>query len=185
MPAGAASFDAAGATIVPGLIDTHAHLHYSAFDIYPETKWEYLVNLAYGVTTTYDPSAPTVDVFAQAEMVETGRMAGPRTYSSGMVLYGGQAQDIWAPVDNLEDARRQVKRMAAWGARMIKVYQQPRRSQRIWFAEAARQEKMLLTAEGGGDLFGDLTMVLDGYTAFEHSLPVELGDDVVDVRSNT
>jgi Tol biopolymer transport system component/imidazolonepropionase-like amidohydrolase len=177
VPDGAASFDAAGTSIVPGLIDTHAHLHYSAFEIYPETKWEYLANLAYGVTTTYDPSAPTVDVFAQAEMVETGRMIGPRIYSSGMVLYGGQAQDIWAQVEDLEDARRQVKRMQAWGALMIKVYQQPRRSQRLWFAEAARQEKMLLTAEGGGDLFGDLTMAMDGYTAFEHSLPVELGDD--------
>lgn len=178
VPAGAASFEAAGATIIPGLIDTHAHLHYSAFELYPETKWEYLANLAYGVTTTYDPSAPTIDVFAQAEMVEAGRMVGPRTYSSGMVLYGGEAQDYWAQVEDLEDARRQVARMKAWGARMIKVYQQPRRAQRRWFAEAARQEKMLLTAEGGGELFADLTMALDGFTAFEHSLPVELGADV-------
>jgi hypothetical protein len=105
-------------------------------------------------------------------------MTGPRIYSSGMVLYGGQAQDFWAQVEDLEDARRQVKRMQAWGARMIKVYQQPRRAQRLWFAQAAREEKMLLTAEGGGELFADLTMAMDGYTAFEHSLPVELGDDV-------
>lgn len=178
VPAGAASFDAAGTTIVPGFIDTHAHLHYSAFELFPESKWEYLANLAYGVTTTYDPSAPTIDVFAQAEMVEAGRMVGPRIYSSGMVLYGGQQTDIWAQVEDLEDARRQIRRMKAWGARMIKVYQQPRRAQRLWFAEAARQEKMLLTAEGGGELFADLTMAMDGFTAFEHSLPVELGDDV-------
>ncbi|MCB1032874.1 MAG: amidohydrolase family protein, partial [Acidobacteria bacterium] len=179
LPADTASFDASGTTVVPGLIDTHAHLHYSAFEVYPETKWEYLANLAYGVTTTYDPSAPTLDVFAQGEMVEAGKMVGPRIYSSGMVLYGGQQTDIWARVDSLEDARRQVRRMKAWGARMIKVYQQPRRSQRIYFAEAARQEKMLLTAEGGGELSTDLTMALDGYTAFEHSLPVALGDDTV------
>ena len=177
VPPGAATFDAAGTTVVPGFIDTHAHLHYSAFELFPETKWEYLANLAYGVTTTYDPSAPTIDVFAQGEMVEAGRMVGPRIYSSGMVLYGGQQTDIWAAVDDLEDARRQVKRMQAWGARMIKVYQQPRRAQRLWFAEAARQEKMLLTAEGGGELFTDLTMAMDGFTAFEHSLPVELGGD--------
>ena len=94
-----------GTTVVPGLIDTHAHLHYSAFEVFPETKWEYLTNLAYGVTTIYDPSAPTVDVFAQAEMVEAGRMVGPRVYSSGMVLYGGQQTDIWAAVDSQEDAR--------------------------------------------------------------------------------
>jgi Tol biopolymer transport system component/imidazolonepropionase-like amidohydrolase len=185
VPAGATELDATGKTVIPGLIDTHAHLHYSAFENYPETKWEYLANLAYGVTTTYDPSAPTIDVFAQAELVETGRMTGPRIYSSGMVLYGGQAQDFWAQVDDLEDARRQVKRMQAWGARMIKVYQQPRRAQRRWFAEAARQEGMLLTAEGGGELFNDLTMALDGYTAFEHSLPDELGDDFAKLLAGT
>ena len=72
VPAGAKTFDGTGKTVIPGLIDTHAHLHYSAFETYPETKWEYLANLAYGVTTTYDPSAPTVDVFAQAELVDWG-----------------------------------------------------------------------------------------------------------------
>lgn len=187
LPAGARTFDASGKTVIPGLIDTHAHLHYSAFETFPETKWEYIANLAYGVTTTYDPSAPTLDVFAQAEMVEAGVMQGPRVYSSGMVLYGGQPFDIWAEVNNQADALRQVRRMKAYGARMIKVYQQPRRSQRMYFAEACRKEHMLLTAEGAGELQTDLTMALDGYTAFEHSLPVSLGEDSVQLlaRSGT
>jgi Tol biopolymer transport system component/imidazolonepropionase-like amidohydrolase len=187
VPAGARTFEAAGKTVIPGLIDTHAHLHYSAFETFPETKWEYAANLAYGVTTVYDPSAPTIDVFAQAEMVEAGLMVGPRVFSSGDVLYGGQPFDIFAEVENEADARRQVRRMKAYGARMIKVYQQPRRSQRIYFAEAARKEKMLLTAEGAGEYQTDLTMALDGYTAFEHSLPVELREDAVQLlaRSGT
>jgi Tol biopolymer transport system component len=179
VPSGAREIDASGKTIIPGLIDTHAHLHYSGLEIFPELKWEYAANLAYGVTTVYDPSAPSLDVFAQAEMVEAGQMLGPRIYSSGDVLYGGQQTDIFAEVTDLESARRQVRRMKAYGARMIKVYQQPRRSQRIWFAEASRQEKMLLTAEGAGELGTDATMALDGYTAFEHSLPVELHEDQV------
>ncbi len=178
-PSGAKEIDGTGMTIIPGLIDAHAHLHYSGFEIFPETKWEYTANLAYGVTTVYDPSAPSLDVFAQAEMVEAGLMTGPRVYSSGDVLYGGQQTDIFAEVNDLEDARRQVRRMKAYGARMIKVYQQPGRAQRLWFAEAARQEKMLLTAEGAGEYNTDLTMVLDGYTAFEHSLPIELHDDAI------
>ena len=148
VPAGTQSFDGAGKTVIPGLIDTHAHLHYSAFELFPETKWEYVANLAYGVTTVYDPSAPSLDVFAQAEQVEAGLMVGPRVYSSGDVLYGGQQEDVFAEVNNLEDAKHQVRRMKAYGARMIKVYQQPRRSQRIYFAEACRDEQMLLTAEG-------------------------------------
>jgi imidazolonepropionase-like amidohydrolase len=187
VPAGARTFEAAGKTVIPGLIDTHAHLHYSAFETFPETKWEYAANLAYGVTTVYDPSAPTLDVFAQAEMVEAGLMLGPRVFSSGDVLYGGQPFDIFAEVENEADARRQVRRMKAYGARMIKVYQQPRRAQRIYFAEAARKEHMLLTAEGAGEFQTDLTMAMDGYTAFEHSLPVELREDAVQLlaRSET
>jgi len=187
VPANARSFDASGKTIIPGLIDTHAHLHYSGFELFPETKWEYAANLAYGVTTVYDPSAPSLDVFAQGEMVETGLMLGPRVYSSGDVLYGGQQADIFADVNDQDDARRQVRRMKAYGARMIKVYQQPRREQRLWFAEACREQKMLLTAEGAGEMHTDLTMAIDGYTAFEHALPVELREDYVQLiaRSKT
>jgi imidazolonepropionase-like amidohydrolase len=185
VPEGAKVWDAHGKTVIPGLIDTHAHMHYSGFEVFPDTKWEYAANLAYGVTTIYDPSAPSLDVFAQGEMVETGLMLGPRVYSSGDVLYGGQQADIWAEVNNLADARRQVRRMKAYGARMIKVYQQPKRSQRIWFAEASRDQHMLLTAEGAGELHTDLTMALDGFTSFEHSLPVELQRDVVELLATS
>ena len=187
IPAGARSLDARGTTVIPGLVDTHAHLHYSGFEIFPEQKWEYIANLAYGVTTTYDPSAPSLDVFAQGEMVEAGAIVGPRVYSSGDVLYGGQQTDIWAEVNNLADARRQVRRMKAYGARMIKVYQQPRRSQRIDFAEACREEKMRLTAEGAGEMQTDFSMAIDGFTSFEHSLPIELRTDTVQflARSGT
>jgi Tol biopolymer transport system component/imidazolonepropionase-like amidohydrolase len=187
VPAGTTEMDAAGKTVIPGLIDTHAHLHYSAFETFPETKWEYATNLAYGVTTVYDPSAPSLDVFAQAEMVDAGIMQGPRVFSSGDVLYGGQPFDIYAEVTSQADAVRQVRRMKAYGARMIKVYQQPRRAQRMYFAEACRREHMLLTAEGAGEMQTDLTMAMDGFTAFEHSLPVALHDDAVQLvaRSKT
>jgi Tol biopolymer transport system component/imidazolonepropionase-like amidohydrolase len=187
IPADARRLDAAGKTVAPGMIDTHAHLHYSGFETFPETKWEYVANLAYGVTTVYDPSAPSLDVFAQGELVEAGRMLGPRVLSSGMVLYGGQQTSIYAEVDSQDDARRQVRRMKAYGARMIKVYQQPRRDQRLWFAQACREEGMLLTVEGAGELHTDLTTVVDGFTAFEHAIPYELHDDVVQLlaRSGT
>jgi Tol biopolymer transport system component/imidazolonepropionase-like amidohydrolase len=186
-PASARVYDGTGKTVIPGLIDTHAHLHYSGFEIFPEAKWEYLANLAYGVTTVYDPSAPSLDVFSQAQDVEAGVMVGPRVYSSGTILYGGQQTGMYAEVNSLEDAKRQVRRMQAYGARLIKVYQQPRRAQRIWFAEACRQLHMLLTAEGGGELSTDLTMAMDGYTAWEHALPVELQRDAVELfaRSQT
>jgi len=57
----------------------------------------------------------------------------------------------------------------------------------MYFAEACRREHMLLTAEGGGELSTDMTMALDGFTAFEHALPVALGEDTVQLlaRSGT
>lgn len=62
---------------------------------------------------------------------------------------------------------------------MVKVYQQPDRRQRLWFIEACRREGMLATTEGAGELQTDLTMAADGYSAFEHALPVELRRDTV------
>ena len=49
---------------------------------------------------------------------------------------------------------------------------QPHRRQRQWVIQAAREEGMNVTNEGGGAFRLDLTMALDGYTGFEHSLPL-------------
>jgi hypothetical protein len=63
-------------------------LHYSTLDIFPQRPWKYLANLAYGVTTTHDPSASNEEVFGQSEMVAAGMMLGPRIFSTGYILYG-------------------------------------------------------------------------------------------------
>jgi Tol biopolymer transport system component/imidazolonepropionase-like amidohydrolase len=180
-PEGATVVSARGQTIVPGLIDVHAHMHYASMEFHPQQKWEYLAQLAYGVTTTFDPSAHNQDVFPQYEMVESGEMIGPRVFSTGDVIYGDERvfPVVYEPISSLEDARNVVKRFKAYDPIMLKEYMQPRRDQRQWLAQAARENNVAITAEGGADLAMDLTLVLDGYTAFEHSLPIELHDDVV------
>jgi Tol biopolymer transport system component/imidazolonepropionase-like amidohydrolase len=185
VPKDAASFDLAGKTVIPGMVDVHAHPHYSGFEIFPEKKWEYVANLAYGVTTLHDPSAHSIDVFAEAELVEAGEMLGPRIYSSGDVLYGGGQASVYAKVDSQEDALHVVRRMKAYGAHWLKVYQQPRRDQRIWFVEAARKEGVGVTMEGAGELHTDLTNFMDGFTGMEHSLPVPIYTDVATLAARS
>lgn len=171
VPAGARVVDVGGRTVIPGLFDAHAHLHYSALDIFPERPWKYLANLAYGITTTHDPSASTHEVFGQGEMVEAGLMTGPRIFSTGYILYGA-ANPARALTKSLDDARRHVRRLKSLGAFTVKSYMQPRREQRQWILQAAREEGMMVVPEGGGDLEADMTMILDGHTTIEHALPI-------------
>jgi Tol biopolymer transport system component/imidazolonepropionase-like amidohydrolase len=179
VPAGARTVDLAGRTIIPGLFDEHAHLHYAALDIFPERPWPYLANLAYGVTSTHDPSASTHEAFAQSEMVEAGFIPGPRIFSTGYILYGAEGAGR-AVVGSLDEARQHVRRLKAQGAFSVKSYMQPRREQRQWLLQAAREEGMVVVPEGGGDLESNLGMILDGHTTIEHALPVTpLQKDVV------
>ncbi len=179
IPGGAKVVDVAGKTIIPGLVDVHAHLHYSTLDILPQRPWKYLANLAYGVTTTHDPSAATEEVFSQAEMVEAGVSVGPRITSTGFVLYGANIPGK-ATIESLDDARKHVRRLKALGAFSVKSYTQPRREQRQWIIQAAREESMLVVPEGGGTLGLNMSMILDGHTTIEHALNVTpLRKDVV------
>jgi Tol biopolymer transport system component/imidazolonepropionase-like amidohydrolase len=187
VPAEARVVDVSGRTIIPGLIDEHAHLHYSALDILPERPWKYLANLAYGITSTHDPSASSHEAFGQSEMVEAGLMSGPRIFSTGFILYGADLPGR-AMVKSLDDARHHVRRLKALGAFSVKSYMQPRREQRQWIIQAAREEGMLVVPEGGGNLEADMTMILDGHTTVEHALPITpLRKDVVTLfgRSGT
>lgn len=179
VPAGAKTVDLSGKTVIPGLFDEHAHLHYSTLDIFPERPWKYLANLAYGVTSTHDPSASNQEVFGQSEMVEAGLMTGPRIFSTGFILYGADNPGR-AIVNSLDDARHHLHRMKALGAFSVKSYMQPRREARQWIIKAARDEGMLVVPEGGGDQEMDMTFILDGHTTVEHALPVTpLRQDII------
>ncbi|NNM31755.1 MAG: amidohydrolase, partial [Gemmatimonadetes bacterium] len=177
--------DARGLTAIPGLVDAHAHMGYGGLDINPQRDWKYYANLAYGVTTTMDPSASTHLVFAQSEMVEAGVMKGPRIYSTGFILYGADIAGK-APTESYEDALRHVQRLKKLGAFSVKSYMQPRREQRQWYIKAAREEEMLVFPEGGGNFEYYLGMIIDGHTGIEHSVPVApLYDDVVQLWAAT
>ena len=59
------------------------------------------------------------------------------------------------------------------GAITVKSYNQPRRDQRQQVIEAARELGMMVVPEGGSLFEHDMTMVVDGHTGVEHTLPVQ------------
>ena len=180
-PPGATMVDVSGKTIIPGLVDAHWHGHYNGQEIFPQQKWQYLADLAYGVTTGREVSAPTRDTIAQGDLVETGDMIGPRVFGTGWPLFpgreGGPNQVVI--ITSLDDARRHVRRLKRAGVTYLKQYLQPRRQQRQWLQQAAREEGLMITAEGGG-LKVQTSMILDGFTGFEHGIPVApIYDDMI------
>ncbi len=184
IPAGAEVVDVGGRTIIPGLIDAHAHGPQGA-EIIPQQNWSAYATLAFGVTTVHDPSNDATEVFAASEMQRAGRILAPRIYSTGDIVYGARST-YFAQIDSLDDAREHVRRLKAQGAVSIKNYNQPRRNQRQQVAVAAREEDMLVVAEGGSLFHMDLSMVADGNSAIEHNLPQSmLYDDVLQFWGQT
>ena len=185
VPAGAKTIDVAGKTVVPGLVDAHWHGSFGSEQWIPEESWEMFANLSYGVTTAHDPSNDSREVFAAADLQKAGKIVAPRVYSTGTILYGAMGS-YRAEVDSLDDARSHLRRMKALGAISVKSYNQPRREQRQQVLTAARELGMLVVPEGGSLFPHNLTMVVDGHTGVEHSIPVgAIYDDVEQLWSAT
>lgn len=181
VPSDAKVIDATGKTIVPGIVDVHAHLGTFREGMSPKKQWSYYANLAYGVTTTHDPSSSTEMVFSQSEAVKSGAMVGPRIFSTGTILYGADG-NFKAVINNLDDARSHLRRIKAVGGFSVKSYNQPRRNQRQQVIQAARELDMSVYPEGGSTFFHNMSMILDGHTGVEHNIPVApLYDDVIEL----
>lgn len=174
LPEDAVMIDASGKTIMPGLVDAHAHGGYGVGDLIPQQNWSLLQDLAMGVTTVHNPSSQASTVFAAAERQRAGLTLGPRIFSTGEIVYGAKAADVYARIDSYDDALAHVRRLKAQGAVSVKNYNQPRREQRQMVARAAAAENMLVVAEGGS-LFGmDMNLVADGNSTIEHNVPVDV-----------
>jgi imidazolonepropionase-like amidohydrolase len=185
VPGDAYVMDVSGKTIMPGLIDVHAHINGFGFGLIPQKHWPFYANLAFGVTTAHDPSANTQTIFALSELIKSGNMVGPRLFSTGIILYGADG-DFKAVINSLEDARSAVRRTKAFGAFSLKSYNQPRRDQRQQVIEAAREYNMLVVPEGGSHFFHNMTMIMDGHTGIEHNIPVApLYNDVIELWSQS
>ena len=186
VPTSAQVQDASGKTIIPGLIDAHAHGAQGTNGLIPNQNWSAIAHLAFGVTTIHDPSSQADHIFAASEMQRAGMILAPRTFSTGEIIYGAKAPGFFASIDSADDAKEHTARLKAQGAYSVKNYNQPRREQRQQVVTAAREANLAVVAEGGSLFHMDLSMVADGNTGIEHNLPQsELYDDVIQFYSQT
>ena len=180
-PKGTQVMNMKGKTIVPGFVDTHAHM-WPNWGIHKNQIWIYAANLAYGVTTTRDPQTATTDVLTYADMVDAGQMLGPRVYSTGPGV------GFWAyRIKSLKHAKKVLKQYSEYyNTKTIKMYMAGNRQHRQWIIEAAKEQGLMPTTEGALDFKLNMTQVLDGYPGHEHAFPIyPLYDDVVSLMKTT
>jgi Tol biopolymer transport system component/imidazolonepropionase-like amidohydrolase len=180
IPGGAKVIDVTGKTIIPGFVDVHAHM-WPPRGVNQTQVWQYLANLAYGVTTTRDPQSSTTDVFAYTDLVETGDILGPRVYSTGPGVFAQSG------IDDKEAARNFIKRYKeAYHTTTLKQYVVGDRIVRQWVAMACKEFGITSTTEGALDMKLDLTQMADGFSGNEHALPLQpLYKDIVEYVAKT
>ncbi|NRD71896.1 PD40 domain-containing protein [Shewanella sp. VB17] len=171
IPSDAQVIDIKGKSLMPGLFDAHAHGSQGETEIIPQQNWQLFSNLSLGVTSIHDPSNDTTEIFAASEQQKAGKITGPRIFSTGTILYGANSPGYTSHIDSLDDAKFHLLRLKKAGAFSVKSYNQPRRDQRQQVIAAARELEMMVVPEGGSLLQHNLTMIADGHTGIEHSLP--------------
>ncbi|MBV8205470.1 MAG: PD40 domain-containing protein [Acidobacteria bacterium] len=166
-PAGAQVVDMHGRTIIPGFVDVHSHM-WPPRGVHQTQVWQYLANLAYGVTTTRDPQSSTNDVFNYSDLVETGAIIGPRVLSTGPGVFSSSG------LDSQEAVRNFLKRYKeAYRTDTLKEYVSGDRIVRQWVAVACNELKLTPTTEGALDMKLDLSQMADGFSGNEHALPIQ------------
>lgn len=179
IPADANIIDVQGKTIIPGIIDTHAHQPQGSNGIIPQQNWSSYATLTFGVTTEFNPNAPTAEIFGAAEMQKAGRLTSPRVFSTGMSFYGAYEPGHTAFINSLEDARFHMDRFKRVGAFAMKMHHQPRREQYQQIIKAAAESEMMVLSEGGALPQQDFGKIADGASSIEHSVAyVKLYEDV-------
>lgn len=166
IPANAKVIDCLGKTIIPGFVDTHAHVRPS-FGIHKQEAWQFWANMAYGVTTVRDPQTSTTDILTYEDRVVAGNMIGPRIYSTGPGMFWQEQ------IKDQEHANKLVSRYSQYyDTKTIKMYVAGNRQQRQWIIQACRDQKIMPTTEGSLNFKQNLTQIIDGYPGHEHSFPV-------------
>jgi imidazolonepropionase-like amidohydrolase len=133
------TYEFPGATILPGLIDGHVHLAFSAAESADGLMEEYLGAddlrlaalaaenarrcLAAGITTVRDCGGPGTMIQSLRDAIAAGVTAGPTVYSSGMPITttAGHCHFFGLRADNEQEVRRAVRQLVQDDVDWVKV----------------------------------------------------------------
>lgn len=167
--------DVTGKWILPGFIDDHDHVADVRRGLLDLESWGVAANLAYGVTTAFDPSTLSIDMLAYQDLIDAGLITGSRIRSTGPALFSFNEFETKADVDRVLDRYRNFYRLSN-----LKLYRTGNRRVREWVAESAREHGLRVTTEGANSDKLDLTQIQDGVSGAEHAFQATpLYDDVV------
>lgn len=180
-PPGATVRDVTGKYIVPGFIDAHDHVADIRRDVLDIEPWGPAANLAYGVTTAFDPSTLTIDMLAYQDLIDSGAVLGSRILSTGPAIFS--FNDFRSPEEVEAVLRRYRDR---YRLANVKQYRTGNRRVRQWLVAAARKLGLTPTTEGALAAKLDLSQILDGYAGNEHAIPPpRLHKDVVELLAHS
>ena len=174
IPAGARVFDLRSRTVMPGMIDAHAHYNpaLSTLHTVEQRHQGLLANLAYGTTTMYEVYGNVHKDFLVSDLQRSGAIPGARLFSTGNPIYGLRTYrpKIFRPITSFADAEEIVRFNKDHGATALKDYVQFGRAARQQLYEAARALGVNVVAETAVDPPMNFTMLLDGVSGLEHTI---------------
>ena len=177
LPPGASIRDVSGKYLVPGFIDDHDHLADVRRGVLDLQTWGPLANLAYGVTTAFDPSPLSIDMLIYEDLMDSGQMLGSRIHSTGPALFSFNA------FNSYEEVLHTLSRYPDhYRTRNLKEYRTGNRRVRQWVAMASKALGLMPTTEGALSMKLDLSQIIDGFSGNEHALVAyPLSNDVVEL----
>jgi imidazolonepropionase-like amidohydrolase len=136
IPPDAQIVDVTGKTVLPGLINTHVHLHWDGVhdlkeqcltdsDMFVAVKSAMNLrrSLQAGITTIRETGGRPMLLFEMQQALAAGLVAGPRVFHCGshLCITGGHTYFFGHEVDSVDEIRKAVREEIKYGASWIKI----------------------------------------------------------------